>query len=59
VSAAIRALTILSGSFTGSPRLILSTFSVPPQAVKRTEVTAYSGICSPRDERRSYMAQTS
>src|SRR5580698_9517896 len=31
------ALTILSGSFTGSPRLILSTFSIPdttfPQAV--------------------------
>jgi hypothetical protein len=37
LSAAIVAFTILSGSFTGSPRLILSTFSMPdvtsPQTV--------------------------
>src|SRR4051794_16096749 len=35
-SAAIRALMILSGSFTGSPRLILSTFSMPDVTLPHT-----------------------
>ena len=32
----MRALTILSGSFTGSPRLILSTFSMPSMTLPQT-----------------------
>src|SRR3954454_14442128 len=35
-SAAMRALMILSGSFTGSPRLILSTFSMPEVTLPHT-----------------------
>ena len=35
-SAAIRALTILSGFCTGSPRLILSTFSMPSVTLPQT-----------------------
>src|SRR3954467_6538210 len=35
-SAAMRALTILSGSRTGSPRLILSTFSMPEVTLPHT-----------------------
>src|SRR5207237_9869589 len=35
-SAAMCALTILSGSFTGSPRLILSTFSMPEVTLPQT-----------------------
>src|SRR6195952_3204688 len=35
-SAAMRALTILSGFFTGSPRLILSTFSMPDVTLPHT-----------------------
>src|SRR6266404_3920898 len=35
-SSAMRALTILSGSCTGSPRLILSTFSMPDVTLPQT-----------------------
>src|SRR4051812_45108643 len=35
-SAAMRALMILSGFFTGSPRLILSTFSMPEVTLPHT-----------------------
>src|SRR3954452_21883946 len=35
-SAAMRALMILSGSLTGSPRLILSTFSMPEVTLPHT-----------------------
>src|SRR5437588_6261683 len=35
-SSAMRALTILSGSRTGSPRLILSTFSMPDVTLPQT-----------------------
>jgi hypothetical protein len=35
-SSAMRAVTILSGSFTGSPRLILSTLSMPSTTLPHT-----------------------
>ena len=52
------ALTILSGSFTGSPRLILSTFSMPETTLPQTVYWRLRKAASPKQMKNCELAES-
>src|ERR1700742_5291205 len=56
-SAAMRIVTILSGFFTGSPRLILSTFSMPSVTLPQTVYCLSRKRASPKTMKNCELAE--